>query len=123
MPFWDDLIRAVAYLSRSNNHPLKASLILILKTDHIITQFNAVLDDNFETTGPFHKGIELERWKLISTHKRKYYLNYNKECIDRTKIWTDSELEKSVLLELPKSNDLNVNDEISSAENALSSPP
>ena len=50
------------------------------------------------------KGIEPKRWKWLATHKREYHINDKNEIIDGTKVWTDTELESSILFEVPKEN-------------------
>ena len=56
------------------------------------------------------KGIELKRWKCLATHKRECHFDDNGNITNGTKVWTDTELESSILFEVPKEkNQLEVN--------------
>ena len=39
---------------------------------------------------------------MLATHKRECYFDDNSNIIDSTKVWTDTELESSILFEVPK---------------------
>ena len=51
------------------------------------------------------------------THKKECHFDDNRKIIDRVKVWTDSELESSILFEVPKKKNPR-NDEITSKENS-----
>ena len=67
-------------------------------------QFHLVFDDAFETVDALKNGVEPKRWKWLVERKRECSLNDNGDIIDGIKMWTDSELESSMLFEVPKDN-------------------
>ena len=74
-----------------------------------------IFNDNFNTVDSLRKGVEPKRWNWLATYKQEYYLNDNNEIIDGTKVWTDIELESSILFKVPKEMSLGNNE---STENA-----
>ena len=68
-----------------------------------------MFDDNFKTIASLRSGIEPSLWKWLCENHREFHLNDNNENIDNVKTWTESELESSILFEVPKeSNNDNV---------------
>ena len=77
-------------------------MILNLKTGHVSPQFHVVLDDYFEIAPDLNSGTIPEGRKWISEHKREGHLDDEGDIIHNTKVWTDIELQSSVLFEVPK---------------------
>lgn len=102
IPRWDERTRVGARVSRSKQHASNVALILNLQTGHISPQFHAMFDDDFETANSLRKGTEPKRWKWLATHKRECHFDDDGNVIDGMKVWIDSELESSILFEVPK---------------------
>ena len=81
-----------------------------------------MFDDNFETVESLRKGVEPQRWKWLATHKREYHLDDNGKILDGTKVWTDTELESSILFEVPKEKNLEEVDAPSQDNNSQDTP-
>ena len=78
-----------------------------------------MFDDNFETVASLRSGVEPSRWKWLCKYHREFHLNENHKIIINTKTWTESELESSILFDVPaESNDDNMNSSVIN-ENAL----
>ena len=74
------------------------------QTGHASPQFHAAFDDNFEKVDSLQKGIEPKRWKWLMEHKNECHVDEDGKIIDGTNIWTNTELESRILLEVPKEN-------------------
>ena len=116
MPRWDERIRVGAYLGRSKNHASNVALVLNLQHGHVNPQFHVAFDDNFETADSLRKGTEPIKWKWLASDKRECHLNDKKGNHRWHKTWTDSELERSTMFEVPKESNDDTTNNKSSAE-------
>ena len=96
LPRRDERVRVGAYLGR---------LILNLQTSHVSPHSHVVFDDDFETVDSLQRGIEPTRWKWLAEHRREFHLDENNSIIGNSRIWTETELESSVLFEVPQESD------------------
>ena len=80
------------------------------QTGHASPQFHAAFDDNFEKVDSLQKGIEPKRWKWLMECKNEYHFDDDGKIINGTRIWTDTELESSILVEAPKENQKDAKD-------------
>ena len=102
IPRLDERMRVGACLGQSKQHALNVSLIINVHVGYVSPQFHIVFDENFETVASLRSGIKPKRWKWLSRHRRELYLNDSDAIIDNIKVWTNTELERSTLFEVPK---------------------
>ena len=110
LPRWDEIMRVGVHLGRSKQHASNAALVLNLQTGNAIPQFHVACDDIFEAVDSLWKVIEPKRWRWLMEHDNECHVDEDRKIIDGTKIWTDKELESSVLFEVPKENQKDAKD-------------
>ena len=118
IPRWNERVRVGACAGRSPQHAGNVALVLNLKTGHVSPQFHVVFDDYFETIDDLHNGVVPNRQDWLHEHRRETHLDENGTPLDNTRVWTDAELQSSMLFDAPSNENEGASINVMDAQNA-----